>query len=382
MSFRSVYGNGGRFFASNSRQGSSYRRFDANIDCRCRADLALSAISRGAGCRGTAVQANFQRNTYAEQDLGHSIAEERSGFCGKRALGGTAGGGNRSLLSHPLFRTSTQAAGSPRLGGFLPGGRQVDTAAGAVRPGDPDRTWRIRRTGSEWPDRSERLDDRGDHVKATRIFEAQPGLAEIFTLTYNPDQNPEFNRFMESRWNELSRKDTTEIRKILTDTERRLQPLDAACMARQCPPDSLAAIPNDADRDIRRKACESICRVPLFTLHAFEAAIPDRFQHFVHTLRSLVHPNGSILLGMCNPGSKVPEREAPWEIGGVLVHSKLASGPHETYVHLLAAATERRVVGPIGKTSAEDIVDRVIRFEEGRPQLYLRIVVPDRRCAP
>ncbi|WP_051331763.1 hypothetical protein [Methylocaldum szegediense] len=222
----------------------------------------------------------------------------------------------------------------------------------------------------------------GDHVKATRIFEAQPGLAEIFTLTYNPDQNPEFNRFMESRWNELSRKDTTEIRKILTDTERRLQPLDAACMARQCPPDSLAAIPNDADRDIRRKACESICRVPLFTLHAFEAAIPDRFQHFVHTLRSLVHPNGSILLGMCNPGSKVPEREAPWEIGGVLVHSKLASGPHETYVHLLAAATERRVVGPIGKTSAEDIVDRVIRFEEGRPQLYLRIVVPDRRCAP
>jgi hypothetical protein len=222
----------------------------------------------------------------------------------------------------------------------------------------------------------------GDHAKATRIFEAQPGLAEIFTLTYDPKQHPEFSRFMENHWNELSRKDTTEIRKVLTNTERRLQPLDAACMARQCPPDSLAAIPNDADRDIRRGACESICRVPLFTLHAFEAPLPDRFRHFVQTLRLLVHPNGSILLGMCNPGSKVPERESPWEIGGVLVHSKLASGPHETYVHLLAAATERTVAGPIGKTSAEDVVDRIPRFEEGRPQRYLRIVVPDRRCPP
>lgn len=222
----------------------------------------------------------------------------------------------------------------------------------------------------------------GDHAKATRIFEAQPGLAEIFTLTYDLKQNPEFSRFMESHWNELSRKDTTEIRNVLTNKERRLQPLDAACMARQCPPGSLAAIPNDVDRDIRRSACESICRVPLFMLHAFEAPIPDRFRNFVQTLRSLVHPNGSILLGMCNPGSKVPERESPWEIGGVLVHSKLASGPHETYVHLLAAATERTVTGPVGKTSAEDVVDRVIRFEEGRPQLYLRIVVPAQRCTP
>ncbi len=222
----------------------------------------------------------------------------------------------------------------------------------------------------------------GDHAKATRVFEAQPGLAEIFTLTYDSKQAPEFSRFMESHWNELSRKDATEIRKILTNKERRLQPLDTECVARQCPPGSLAAIPNDADRDIRRGACESICRVPLFTLHAFEAPFSDRFWNFVQTLRSLVHPNGSILLGMCNPGSKVPEREAPWEIGGVLVHSKLASGPHETYVHLLAAATARTVAGPVGKTSAEDVVDRVIRFEEGRSQRYLRIVAQNGRCTP
>jgi hypothetical protein len=222
----------------------------------------------------------------------------------------------------------------------------------------------------------------GDHAKATRIVEAQPGVAEIFTVTYDIRQNREFSSFMDGRWKELSRKDSTEIRNILISKERRLQPLDTACLQRQCSAAMLASIPNDTDRDLKRAACESICRVPLFVLRSFEELSPERFRNFVQSLRSLVKPNGLIVLGMCNPGSSVPERESPWDVGGALVHSKLASGPHQTYVHLLATATGRSVAGPIGKTSAEDVVNRVKLFEERRPQRYLRIVAPTERCAP
>ena len=222
----------------------------------------------------------------------------------------------------------------------------------------------------------------GDQAKATRTVEAQPGLEELLTVTYSINQNREFSRFMDGRWKELSRKDPAEIRNILMTKERRLQPLDTACLARQCSTAMLASIPNDADRDIKRAACESICRVPLFVLRSFDELAPERFRNFVRSLRSLVKPNGLIVLGMCNPGSRVPERESPWDVGGALVHSSLASGPHQTYVHLLAAATGRTIAGPIGKTSAEDVVDRITWFEERRSQRYLRIVAPNARCAP
>jgi hypothetical protein len=222
----------------------------------------------------------------------------------------------------------------------------------------------------------------GDDAKATRIIEAQPGLEENFTVTYNVSQNREFSRFMESNWKQLSRKDPADIRNILMTKEQRLQPLDTACLARQCSAATLTSIPNDADRDIKRTACESICRVPLFVSRSFDELGPERFQNFVRSLRSLVEPNGLIMLGMCNPGSSVPERESPWDVGGTLVHSSLASGPHQTYVHLLAAATGRTVAGPIGKTSAEDVVERVTLYEERRPQRYLRIIAPPGRCAP
>jgi len=222
----------------------------------------------------------------------------------------------------------------------------------------------------------------GDEAKATRIVVAQPGIEEVFTVTYSINQSREFSRYMDRHWKELARKDPTEIRNILTAEERRLQPVDPACLERQCSSAMLASVPNDPDRDLKRAICETTCRVPLFVVRSSDEVAPARFENFVRSLRSLIAPGGLILLGMCNPGSRVPERESPWDVGGALVHSNLASGPHQTYIHLLGAATGRTVAGPIGKTSAEDVVNRIRRFEERRPQRYLRIIAPAERCAP
>lgn len=222
----------------------------------------------------------------------------------------------------------------------------------------------------------------GEHAQATRIVEAQPGLEETVTISYSIGQNRDFSRFMESHWKQLSRKEPADIRKILLNGERRLQPLDLACMERQCPAEAFASLPDDSDREIKRAACESVCRNPLFVWRSSDEIAPERFRTFVRSLGSLTARDGLIVLGMCNPGSDVPERESPWDVGGALVHSNLASGPHQTYVHLLAAASARTVAGPIGKTSAEDVVSRITGFEERRPQRNLRIVAPATRCSP
>jgi hypothetical protein len=60
----------------------------------------------------------------------------------------------------------------------------------------------------------------------------------------------------------------------------------------------------------------------------------------------------------------------------LLINSTLAGGPHQSYVHLVSAVTGRVTAGPIGDSSAEDIVNRVIMFESGRPQYNLCIVEP------
>jgi len=60
----------------------------------------------------------------------------------------------------------------------------------------------------------------------------------------------------------------------------------------------------------------------------------------------------------------------------LLINSTLAGGPHQSYVHLVSAATGRITAGPIGQSSAEDIVNRVILFETGRPQYNLCIAAP------
>jgi hypothetical protein len=90
----------------------------------------------------------------------------------------------------------------------------------------------------------------------------------------------------------------------------------------------------------------------------------------------LASSDGLIFFGACNPGSAAPVKVVEKDETELLINSNLASGPHKTYVHLVSTATSRVTAGPIGDSSAEDIVNRVIMFESGRPQYNLCIVEP------
>jgi hypothetical protein len=212
--------------------------------------------------------------------------------------------------------------------------------------------------------------------QAVRVLETQPGIVDKLTVTYDISRSPEFNATLARLWREIARKDPHEAMGMLTELENRLAPPDPACLARRCPPEELRALADPAARDTRLRACESVCRDPLFVSRSSEEAAPERFLQFAEALSALSHPDGLIMLGMCNPGTTAPRHQAPWDIAGVLTRSNLAGGPHDTYVHLLAAATARTVAGPVGKTSAADMVERVSRLESGRAQRFLRIVAP------
>ncbi|MDO9138760.1 MAG: hypothetical protein Q7U38_00330, partial [Methylobacter sp.] len=98
--------------------------------------------------------------------------------------------------------------------------------------------------------------------------------------------------------------------------------------------------------------------------------------HFADSLNSLTSEDGLIFFGACNPGSAAPIKMIEKDETGLLINSPLAGGPHKSYVHLVSAATGRITAGPIGNSSAEDIVNRIVMFENGRSQQYLCIVAP------
>lgn len=202
----------------------------------------------------------------------------------------------------------------------------------------------------------------------SRGIETQPGVQQSLAITYDTPSNPAFSDYIATHWRELLALDTDPV-PILSDLEARLQPVDASCSNRCLAEASAAGVD-------RLAACDSICRDALFTTRWALEAAPERFWLFADKLRSLVAARGLILLGFCNPGSMAYEGEHTWDSDGLLVHSSLAGGPHETYVHLLAAATGRTAAGPIGKTSADDIVARIGMLERSRFQRYLRIVAP------
>jgi hypothetical protein len=58
----------------------------------------------------------------------------------------------------------------------------------------------------------------------------------------------------------------------------------------------------------------------------------------------------------------------------MLINSTLAGGPFQSYVHLVSSTTGRVIAGPIGESSAEDLVNRIILFETNQPQHYLCVV--------
>lgn len=221
----------------------------------------------------------------------------------------------------------------------------------------------------------------GSEAKAIRTLEAQPGLADILAVTYDASRNPAFTAALNRRWDKLVWQEPDEVFRILRDLESRLEPPDPACVRYHCPATQLDSIRNKENRESKLRACEWVCRHPLFASRWAERVDADRFTRFADSLAALAKPGALILLGMCNPGTRVPAPADPWDTAGILARSGLAGGPHDTYAHLLAAATGRFVAGPVGQASARDIVERVQQFETGKPQRNLRVAAPPATCS-
>ena len=215
----------------------------------------------------------------------------------------------------------------------------------------------------------------GSKGKLLQHSETQPGLMNVLSITYDTEKNHIFSDYMASRWPELAPMKFADIWHLLTGLEKQLLPLDSACFQRYCSPDRLATRQGQ-QLEYQLYLCELFCRESLFQLKTSVELSPERFFHFTKSLSSLVTVDGLIFFGACNPGSAAPEKVVELNKTEFLINSTLAGGPHKSYVHLVSAATGRITASPIGESSAEDTVNRIIMFETGRPQRYLCVVAP------
>ncbi|MGZ5011330.1 MAG: hypothetical protein ACXV74_10260 [Methylobacter sp.] len=215
----------------------------------------------------------------------------------------------------------------------------------------------------------------GSKGRLLQFSESQPGLKNELSITYDTQKNRVFSDYMASRWPELTPMKATDIWHLLKGLEKQIQPLDYACFQNYCSPEKLATSP-EQQRGYRLDLCELICREPLFEQKTSVEISPERFFHFTKSLSSLTSADGLIFFGACNPGSAAPVKVLEKDETELLINSTLAGGPYKSYVHLISAVTDRVTAGPIGESSAEDIVNRIIMFETGRPQHNLCIVAP------
>ncbi|MGR8980453.1 MAG: hypothetical protein ACU84H_10240 [Gammaproteobacteria bacterium] len=214
-------------------------------------------------------------------------------------------------------------------------------------------------------------DGKGELIQ---LSEAQPGLKNVVKITYDVGNNQKFSDFMAARWQELETMTNKEIRQWLKEVERNIQPLDQACYDRYCSADKLASGPAELVES-RRDLCQTVCRKALFEIKSYSESSHERFALFTDSLKSLTPTNGLIFFGTCNPGSADPETDPYLDDPEFLIDSTLFGGPHKTYVHLINVATGRAAAGPIGNSSAEDIVNRVEMLENNHPQRFLCIAV-------
>ena len=219
------------------------------------------------------------------------------------------------------------------------------------------------------------LEITGGKGELRQLSEAQPGLKNVLSIIYDTGKNRIFSDYIALHWPELAPMKPTDIRHLLKGLEKQLQPLDQACFQQSCSPDRLAASPEE-QREYRLYLCELICREPLFEQKTAVEISPERFFHFAKSLSSLATTDGLIFFGACNPGSAAPIKVLEKDETELLINSTLAGGPHKSYVHLVSAATGRITAGPIGESSAADIVNRVMMFEAGRPQHNLCVAAP------
>lgn len=215
----------------------------------------------------------------------------------------------------------------------------------------------------------------GHKGELIQYSEAQPGLKNVSSIVYDTEKNRIFSDYIVSHRSELASMKSTDIWHLLKGLEKQLQPLDQICFQQYCSPDQLATSP-EQQREYRFNLCELVCRESLFEQKTTVELSPERFFHFTESLSSLVTADGLIFFGTCNPGSAAPVKILEKDETGFLINSTLAEGPHQSYVHLVSAATGRITAGPIGKSSAEDIVNRIIKFETELPQYNLCIVAP------
>jgi hypothetical protein len=219
----------------------------------------------------------------------------------------------------------------------------------------------------------------GNQGKLLQHSEAQPGLLNIMLITYDTGKNRVFSDYIASRVQDFESMKSSDIFHQLKGLEKRLQPLDQACFDRYCGADALAASPERL-RPYRLDICRSTCREPLFEQKNTAEISSERFFAFTKSLSSLAKENGLIFFGACNPGSAAPKKEQEEsDETELLINSTLADGPHQSYVHLISAATGRVAAGPIGQSSATDIVNRVKLFESNRAQRNLCIASPQAR---
>ncbi|MDD5277220.1 MAG: hypothetical protein PHR16_14205 [Methylovulum sp.] len=215
----------------------------------------------------------------------------------------------------------------------------------------------------------------GNDGKLLQFSEAQPGLKNSLSVTYDINKNQAFTDYIAGHLQEFAQLNKSEIWHSLKDFEKLLQPLDQACFNRYCSPDKLVAVRPGVYQS-RIELCELICREPLFDLKSSVEISPERLFLFTDTLKSLVTADGVIFFGACNPGSQAPNQAPKRGDVGLIINSSLTGGPYQSYVHQVSAITGRVTAGPIGNSSAEDIVDRVILFETNQMQNYLCVVAP------
>jgi hypothetical protein len=215
----------------------------------------------------------------------------------------------------------------------------------------------------------------GSKGQLLQYSETQPGLKNVLSVDYDTQKNRIFSDYMASHWQELASMKFADIWHQLTGLEKQLLPLDNACYQRFCSPDRLAGRQGQ-QLEYQLYLCELFCRKSLFQIKTSVEISPERFFHFTKSLSSLVTANGLIFFGACNPGTTAPKKVIKWDETGFLVNSTLAGGPYKSYVRLVSAATGRITAGPVGESSGEDIVNRIIMFETGRSQHNLCVAVP------
>jgi hypothetical protein len=159
--------------------------------------------------------------------------------------------------------------------------------------------------------------------------ERQPGILQIFTLTYNVSKNSMFSTYVAGAWRELVKLEPDAAEERLFEMKKRFVPMDAACFASYCTVIRPVSGEDEAIRKIKLQTCEDICRGPLFTMETHEEIEPERFFRFAGSIGLLAKKDGLVFFGGCNAGSALTEDVPGWDSPpGYLLQSVAVGGPY------------------------------------------------------